>query len=279
MEATLKKPRPDFVVRLVAPGLRPWAVPVRSLSRVLDAVQRLIEQRDDTDEDSVIDEAERDPPCDERVLKLLDVKESSAIYTVSAPNPKLAIDILQDTGRAIESPRAATWTSATLSSLKELSDTAKALGCVIEFRQPGKGKNLGDVIATIQPSTYSSISAYAFISGYTSVFGKIERVGGATEMHCGLRLPDHPRKMVICRVMGEALVRELGQYMYQYVMVSGLATWLRHDRRLKRLEISSFEKPKTGSIRKALHDIHAAGGHMWDQVEDTDALITEMRGT
>lgn len=51
------------------------------------------------------------------------------------------------------------------------------------------------------------------------------------------------------------------------------------DADLKYFTVTSFEPPKTGSIRDALSRIHQAGGKAWDGIDDPDAKIAEMRGT
>ena len=276
---TNKKPPTDFVIRLVGSGVRPWAVPMRSLTRVLDAVQRLVEQRTESEESPspVLEKGLAQRSAPDGGLRLIDIKSSSAAYQISAPAPRPTLERIAETGRALLHPETATWTDPTLSSVGELSEVAKALGCEIEFRLPDKGRQHGEVIAVIRPDTYAGIAASAFITGDTSVYARIERVGGATEMHCGIRLPGQAQRMVICRVHGEELVRELGRYIYQEVFLSGEGTWLRHNLQLKRLDITSFEAPKVGSIRDALRNIHAAGGHAWDRVKDPDSLIREFR--
>ncbi len=277
MAVEKKKPDADFVVRLVGPGIRPWAVPLRTLTKVLDAVQRLVEQREDVPEDEAPDNGKTlaDPAL--ATLHLLGVKSRSAAYAVSSPDRSDAIKILSDVGASIMAPDRADWTGPTLSSIEALSQSAKALGCEIEFRRPDKDKSYGGVIARITPTTYPDIATSAFIYGRTSLYARIERVGGATAMHCGIRLPDAPRKMVICRVVSDELVRDLGQHMYSHLILSGRATWVKHDWRLRNLEIDSFEPPKTGSIMDALKRAHEAGGHAWDEVEDPDAEIAEIR--
>lgn len=269
-----KKPPADFVIRLVGPGIRPWAVPFRQLSRVLDAVQRLVEQADEP-EPGV--ETSQEKLESASALRLLDVRTSSAAYRVAAPKPENALRVLRVTGKNIESPAENDWSAATLSSLKELSEVARSLGCQIEFRLPGDGRHAGDVIAKVGPETSEVVEASAFISGPTSVYATIQRVGGATEMHCGVYLHDQQR-MVICRVNSEELVRDLGHYIYKDVFLTGQATWLRHNFELKRLTINSFEPPKTGSILDALRRIRDAGGDAWDRVRNPDAAISEMRG-
>lgn len=273
-----RKPGADFLVRLVAPGLKPWLVPMRTLARICEATQRLVEQSDDGAEDdralSKFLPHGKDPSS---ALRLISVTSSSAGYQVAAPRHEGAVNVIRQLGRSINDPVDVNWSAGALSSIQELTDVAKSLGCEIEFREPGSGKVLGPVIAKISPSTYSEISEMAFVFGPTSIFGKIERVGGATEMHCGVHISGQPR-MVICRVASEDLVRQLGQYMYQEVMLSGQATWLRQSWQIKHFEITGFEPPKVGSIRDALRRIHEAGGSAWDKVADPDDFIREMRG-
>lgn len=275
MQATpTKQPRPAFVIRLVGSEIRPWRVPMRSLARVLEAVQRLVERRDEFDDDT----EEQDVVQGEtgKILHLLKVTSGSAAYAVAAPNPKNTLRVLQEMQEAIKQPENVDWLDSTLSSVKEFSEVAKSMGCEIEFCEPSKRK--GGVIAKITPATYSEIEGSAYINAETSVYAKIERVGGVTEMGCGIRLPSAPRKMVICRVKTEDVVRNLGQYMYEFVILHGQATWSRYNWRLKRLVIDSFDPPKKGSIREALRTSHQAGGCPWDAIEDPEAFIAEIRG-
>jgi hypothetical protein len=275
-----RKPEPAFMVRLDGPGIRPWEVPVRALARILQAIQRLVAEQDD--DESGIDEGTRQIPEEaalddqRRSLRLLDIKSGSAVYKVAAGDPGLALEVLRRTGKAIRKPDSGDWPGSALSSVEELSDVARSLGCTIELVQPDDARHSA-VMATIRPTTYEEIEGIAFIKGGTSVFGKIERVGGATARHCGLRLPERPRKMLVCRVESDDLVRQLGQYMYQDVVVSGEATWLRRNWELKHLTIKYFDPPKTGSLLDALKNIHDAGGDAWDKFPDPDAAISEMR--
>ena len=136
---------------------------------------------------------------------------------------------------------------------------------------------MGDVIATIGPITFSRFAEAAFVSGDTSVYGRIERVGGATEMRCGLRVPEQPGRMIICSVANRDLARQLGQYLYQHIVVSGKANWFRRDWKLLRMDITSFEPPKAGSILDALDRVHDAGGHAWDHIDDPKDFLAEQR--
>ena len=267
-----KKPQPDFVIRMVGPGLSPWVVPMRKLSRALQAVQRLLDKEDDEDEHT---ESEQ---IDEPVLHLIGLTNRSAGYAVATERGELVLDVLRHFGSSIADPTNAAWTPYVLSSVRDLSDVAKSLGCEIEFRLPGTGRNYGEILAKIGPSSFDSIAGHAFATGHTSVYARVERVGGATEMHCGIRIPSQQRRMVICRVASKDLVRELGKYLYEYVVLSGEAEWIRHDWRIRTIVIKSIEPPKTGSIIRALDRIHSAGGSAWDSVDDPKSALQEIRG-
>lgn len=279
--AVRKRPDVDFVVRLVGQGIRPWAVPVRALARILEAVQRLVDARAS---DYYAAQAAAEPPAvgpitaeSAQSLRLLTVKSGSACYAVAAPDRKAAIGELVKVGCEISSPDSADWNEATLSSVQELSEVAKSLGCEIEFLSAPRPNRSDRVLARITPCTYDDIAESAFIRGQTSVFARIERVGGATDMHCGIRIPESPQKMVICGVTSEELTRALGQHIYQHVLLTGLATWIRHNWRLKRIEIESFEPPKSGSLVAALRGAHEAGGSAWDEIEDPGSYMATVR--
>ena len=271
MNTQTKKPDADFIIRLIGPGVRPWVVPLRNLSSLFDAVQRVFEGEQDIDEQEQKD-------IEKVQLRLLDVRVSSAAYKVAASHSEHALNRLKVFGKSLEKPDVVNWETSELSSIHDLSGIAKSLGCRIEFRYPGKQRaKFGNVIAKIEPDTYRQIAGTAFISGHTSIYARIERVGGATKQHCGIRIQTQPRKMVVCRVQNEELVRQLGKHIYQEVVLNGMATWLKHNGHLKSMSITSFEEPKKGSICDALERIYQAGGKAWDNIENPDAILMEMR--
>lgn len=275
MTDAAKKPEVAFVIRLVGKGIKPWAVPLRALATVLECVQKLVEQKDEADEDPTL--ASRDE-FDQAgaVLHLLNIKSSSAAYGVAAPDRLGAVTVLTRFGSALVKPRDEDWLDSTLSSVRDISKVARSLGCEIEFRKPGKPR-FGDVIARITPTTSADIEESAFVFGHTSVYARIERIGGATKMGCGIRLPRSPRKMIHCEIGSEELVRDLGQYLYQHVSLHGHATWLRHNMTLKSMRIDSYDPPKTGSFETMLRQTHKVGGHAWDHIDDPQDYISKMR--
>lgn len=268
------KPNPDFEIRLVGPGVKPWRVPMRALTRTLNAVQRLMEP---AGEDRPEDEREQkeEPATSDVPLHLIKIISGSARYGVSANDPARTIKTLTETGLALKDPNAQEWDLDLLSPIESLSDVARSLGCSIEFKEYSRD---GEIFATVDGNSYSTLAATAFVMGESSVYGYLERVGGATDQRCGLRLPNQPSRMIYCTVKTEDLVRQLGQHIYENVLVSGTVTWLRKAWRVKSVFVKDFEPSKTGSILETLDQIYEAGAKAWDDIDDPGSLIAEMRG-
>src|SRR5947209_2040905 len=98
-EFGIKKPSPDFIIRLVGTGITPWKVPGRVLARVIEAVQRLVDQEDEADQD-IPEQKKIQGSHTTRALRLLDVKSSSAAYYMAAPAGAATIKILKNTAKA-----------------------------------------------------------------------------------------------------------------------------------------------------------------------------------
>lgn len=269
----MKRNISNFVIRIVGAGINPRAVPMRALTRVLNAVQRLIEH---TEEEPIErEEGIGEEPVLKAPLHLIKISKGSAVYSVVCDSED-ALQTIAETGRYLRDPIHSDWYPEILSPIEDLSAVAKALNCEIEFGRPGEK---GEILAKITSYSYYTMSEMAFVTSESTLSGYLERVGGAIKMHCGLRLPDQQSKMVICPVATEDLIRELGHHVYENVRVSGAVTWFRRNWRVKSIFVKSFEPSKEGSILQALEHIYEVGGKDWDKVEDVDGAISEMRGT
>jgi hypothetical protein len=276
---------PDFFIRLVGGGITPRSVPTRSLTRILGAIQRIVDRKEE-DEDSMSSGTESQEtnivvgqstvPLNS--LRLVSLRSSSAGYGIVASDPGTAIERLRIVGSQILKPEDAEWASSTLSPIQEISDTVRQLGDVrVEIRPLKNGRYFGDVIAKITSFSYAEISQIAMVQGHTSVLGEVQRVGGITTKHCGLTVPNQSR-MIYCQVETEKVVKELGRYLFQTVLVTGLATWLKRNWEIKTIKISAFEPPKDTDYLGALHRMREAGGKAWDKVRNPDKRLAEIRG-
>ena len=146
--------------------------------------------------------------------------------------------------------------------------------CRITLREPGRD---GGVLASIEPDTYELISKSLLIQGDTSFVGKIQRVGGATEMKCALRV-DFQQRLMFCKVASQEISREMGKRLYEEVVVHGTALWLRTSWRIFAFTVTSISQPKQGSLTQAFEALRKAGGDKWGQIADPEAYLQGVTG-
>ncbi len=264
---TARKPSAVFEALFERRDLHPEQIPIGHLTRVLSAVQRLATGRDEPDDGDGL-------RVEETKIGLLQIRRGSAVYQFSAPVPGIALGHLRETGRVLERPDEIGESDYILNPVEELSAIARSLECAITLKVPGKG---GPVLARIGPDSYASVSRRLLISGETTIVGRVERVGGATEQKCGLRIPSQSR-MLFCKVASTETARKLGQKLYEEVVAQGTASWLRTSWRIVAFNIQDVYQPEFKSATRALDALRAAGGKAWDDVEDPQAFLDEIAG-
>jgi hypothetical protein len=264
--ASQTKTPPVFEIYLKGSGVRPEAIPLTTLSQILSAIQRL------TAGPSVSHHEKEEE--DVTALRLLNIKRGSTTLPMYVPAQDHAIDQLRIASRVIENPDTMGDNDYILKCMKDLSAASRFLGCPIVVRKPGKN---GEVFAAFDENTYKNVTKDSFVSGTTSIVGKVERVGNATGARCELRVPIQDR-MIFCKVRNIDLARKLGQLLYEEVVVHGEAMWLKTSWKIIKFEITGVTQPIKGSLDEALEALRNAGGDGWDRIDDPVAYIEEMTG-
>lgn len=259
------KKQPSANLELYFPGAdtHPETIPVHALAGAVAAIHRLGSPEDtggDQDQDHVS-------------IRLLSVRRGSARFLCVAERPKELIPRLRLTGRLLASTEPSEKLGYALGSLKDLSEIAKSLKCPIVIRQPNAQRQL----AEIQPDTYARIAGSLLIKMQKTITGSVQRVGGATERRCALRVPFQHR-LLYCSVKTSALARELGKFLYEDVVVSGEAQCLRHSWKIVHLMIQDVVQRQPGPITQAFDALRRSGASAWDNIDDPIAFLTEVTG-
>jgi hypothetical protein len=265
-----KRPAPVFEVLFDGKGLYPEAIPLGTLTQTLSAIRRLAAGSEPPDEDE--DEETNGP--DEGSIRLLDVKRGSAVFQFFSPSAKADLAHLREAGKVLETPEELGDSHYVIRPIELLSTIARRLNCALVMREAAAEKA---VLATIVSTSYERLSDRLFLTGETSLTGRVERVGGATARRCALRVSFQSR-MLFCRVASEEVARQLGGMLYQDVAVTGKAWWLRNSWKVVSFTIHSVYQPKPGSLEEAFQALHAAGGSGWDGESDPAAHIKEVSG-
>lgn len=263
-----KKPTPTFEVRFVGPDVIPERLPIRQVNDVLSAVQDLASGRDPYEVRHV---------SPEKGISLAKVRSGSAVYACVSRAPDEARTNLSRVGTLLSSTDGDELEEdgliAALRPIESLSDVAKSVGCRIEVALT---EHRETPLFTIGKDAFRRISERLLLRGETTVVGRVERAGGATQMRCMLRVPGRTRSL-FCNVANKSLVQRLGQHLYEQIAATGTATWIHRTWRIYRFTITDFTQPRIGDVNQALKQLHDAGLKAWDEIEDPDAFIQELR--
>ena len=256
-----------FYIRFAGDGVNKYSLPTRALAEALDAVQKILANV----------YVEGSPVT----LHLTSVRSGSAVFTLESGieiEQKVTLKLRQF-GEALDPD---SWSGdgpeltdeELLKPIETLSLIARRHGVTVELRGRGGARN---VLATIGPASFEEIESRTTVSGQTSLFGQLERLGGVDDQHCVIRVPQQS-KQLWCRLTSRQIVSDLGNYMYRSMLFRGLGVWYRRSGVFKSFQIESFDPPPRGTIRDSLRAASEAGLNGWDEVEDVRATVSEMRG-
>ena len=234
------------------------------LSRAFSAVQRLASGNESHGEDDV--------ELPEGNSGLVQVIRGSAIYAIANPNPERAIEHLRLTGKVLKKPEAIGDQEFILGALDELSAVSRSQGTPIILKEPGRE---GVVLARILPGSFAHVSDSLLINGESTVFGRVERVGGATERKCALRVTNRTR-LLFCSVETNETARQLGQKLYEEVAAKGTASWIKTTWRISKFSIRTITQPKLKPFNEMIDALRDAGGSDWDKISDPQSFLDEV---
>lgn len=266
-----KKPEAVFELVFTGGGVYPEKIPIRKVVDALSAVKRLA-----TGEILAEEDDETEDESDSGDVRLLDVnRSSSAVFRFVGLSPDLTIHRLREAGKILRNPETAGNSEYVLRPVKDLSAIAERLDCKLVLRESGKTHQ---PLAEIEPGSYKRISSSILIKGNTQISGIVQRVGGATERRCALRVP-FQQKLLFCKVETNEVARQMGEALYQRVVAHGLAKWLRNSMRVFSFSINSVAQTKSGTLADHFQALWESGLDDWEKVENPDELLDEIRAS
>jgi hypothetical protein len=262
-----KQPEPALEMLFDGLELLPESIPISTLSQAFSAVQRLATGKYvDREEEDAVDETDGS-------LRLLDVQRGSAVYRITGPSTDTPIANIRQAGKILQNPDEATDGDYIITPIEDLSRIARNLHCTIVLRKPGLQKPL----VKVDGESYGRVAGRLLVEGDTSFTGRVERVGGKTQNRCALSV-SFQQRMVFCIVENNTLARDLGQRLYQDVVVQGTAKWVRGSWKMLAFTVKGVYQPKRGGIHEAFKALHDAGGKGWDDKDDPAAFLKEVTG-
>jgi hypothetical protein len=266
--STPKKPQPTFDVVVVGPDLAPERLPVRLLADILSAIQKLAtgvaKQKSSSSHGGGLDEPHG--------IGLISVLRGSVRLPCVAFDPDVAISRIRAIGSVLsgsgeELPDGDGY--ADLKAVETIANAARQIGGKIYVTRPGNRRN---PIFSADATSHEVIEQRLIVSGQTSIYAEVLRVGGATGLRCSIR-PVDGEGIVYCSVATRDLSRKLGDQLFQRVIVHGTARWLTRTWRLVGLQIQSVTIPNVRTLSESAAAIIKANDAAWSEVEDPQSLL------
>lgn len=269
----MAKRTPIASFELYFPDVNPEAVTVRALSDTLSAIHRLAFPDDLEIDAGDIEEGAGEEERKRISVRVLKIKRGSAAYACIADRPEMLIENLRRASSAILGKSLGELQLPSVVPLRTLSQIARALKTAIAIRQVA-----GPEVIRFEPSTYEGISESLFVRGRKRLVGEVARVGGSTAPRCALRVEGRGR-LLFCAVKGEGTIDRLARHLYkEAIMVTGEATWLRHNWRVVDFEIDAVEELPQEPLSAAFDALREAGGDAWDSIADPAEFLDEVSG-
>lgn len=240
-------------------GMKPTALKASEVAELIQAYEA-----------ALLYVVEREHPeinIDEVLISLVDIQENSSHYRFVSNIKNVVFAAAFTINSAIASNVYAGLPYKTVEQLGEIWKFTKRKNCQAEL----SGKSLPK--AVIVPENPIQISKDFFFEGETTIYGRVERVGGSTPK---VRIKLDSEDVLYVEV-NEPLAKQLAGRLYESISLKGLAKWRKHDYKIEDFKIESVQPFEEGKITEAMKELRQVIGGGWDKVENVDDYIMNSR--
>ncbi|CAN5781167.1 hypothetical protein BH20VER1_BH20VER1_24750 [soil metagenome] len=249
-----------FTIRLVGEGVRPHLIPASDLAELLIAAEQ-----------TVVALAAREHPeaGDDLIVGLASVNDESIGFSFTSNRPDVALSTYEELIAAVENRLFRSLPGRSLEGLRTLTAFSREHKGRTQFWNGRGGAPLldlaSDYAVDVPPPEYQR--------GETTLYGKIERVGGVRPR---VRLRVSSREVVYGDI-SEEQSRILGARLYSDTALRGQATWDANDGSVVYFRVDEVVDYERGSITGAFEELRKASGTAFDGIEDVDLFATRIR--
>ncbi len=251
---------PLFTIRLTGEGVRPHLIPASDLAELLVAAEQ-----------TVLALAGREHPdaADELVVGLTKVEDASISFAFTSTHPGIALAIYTELVTSVENRLFKSLPARSLEGLRTLTGFAREHMGHTQFWN-GQGSQ---PLLDLAPDYAIGVPPPEYQRGETTLYGKIERVGGVRPR---VRLRVSQREVVYGDI-SEEQSRILGAKLYSDTALRGQATWDANDGSVVYFRVEEILDFERGSVQSAFDELREASGKAFDEIEDVDLFATRIR--
>lgn len=202
---------------------------------------------------------------------LVDISEGCAalkIAPIGEPVMKPALEVYTT---SIANNRVGKLPAEAQKSVRTIEAFSVRYKCESQFRLNPNDKN---PTAVILPPKEIPIELDTEVKGETDVYGIVERVGGATKPKAFLRLPDGKG---LSMLINKELARELGQWIYSWVCLTGEAEWNEKTNELVSFKVKEVSEYAHRPVDQVMKELSEEFGKFFEDIDDVDGFVSELR--
>lgn len=246
-------------IRLTGEGMKPTKLKASEVAELISAYENALLR--------VIERTNPEINLDKVTISLVDIQENSShfLFVTNVKSAVFAAAAAINVALTAETTEKLPY--KTVESLHEIWKFTRKKGCATTFSGAGMPS------AIIVPTKPIEITKEFFFESETTIYGTIERVGGA-EPKVRIRLDD---EQVLYLIIDEAKAKRLAGRLYESIALKGTAKWRKDDRRLEGFTIEEILHFDEGTVVTSLKELGVAIGTHWDKIRDTDAFLLHSR--
>ena len=251
---------PLFTIRLTGDGVRPHLIPASDLAELLVAAEQ-----------TVLALAGREHPeaADELIVGLTNIEDASISFGFTSNHREVALSTYSELVSSVENRLFKSLPGRSLEGLRTLTRFSREHRGHTQF---WNGSDTGPLLDLA--SDYAiDVPAPEYQRGETTLYGKIERVGGVRPR---VRLRVSQREVVYGDI-SEDQSRTLGARLYSDTALRGQATWDANDGSVVYFRVDEILDYERGSVTATFEELRAAAGSAFDRIEDVDLFASRIR--
>jgi len=207
-------------------------------------------------------------------LSLVKVKPGCAAYElqpISETSNKALRPAIQEYYRVARLKDRSNTPKLVRKSIEEIENFSLKYACKTELRTSASNKRPNVVI---HPPRILKLVHDAPLSGETSIYGKIESVGGADTPTAWLRQADGTRIKVL---INQKIARSFGERIYDWIGLRGHAKWDNDDTSIENFKLLEILEYKHTPVCEAFDLLSKEIGHLFEHIHDADDFVTDLR--
>lgn len=252
--------RTTVEVLLRGDGISPGKLRSKEIAEIIESVEDMIA--------STVVQDHPELKKESIIIGLRGVREGSIGLEFSPNLEDLTLPATYRITRSIVQDDFTSLSNNTLTSLRKLSAFTRRHNCRAEFSTLN-GKI--EALAVVTPET--KIPERYSISGETSLYGEITRVGGAEPK---IQFKTLEGEIIYCSTDRE-IARKAGTKLYNRVEIQGVAEWNSETLKIETFHVTDISDYEEIRLSEAFEELSDLIGNSLDYIDNVDDFVSEIR--